>query len=259
MSWAWLAALATIGAAAALWQRAHAARRFGRLRERFEDARDKLERLQHAFQRFAPRDVVENLAAGDEPRADRREVTVLFADLVGFTRLSEHTEPGALVRILNGYHARMQRVIAEHRGHVALLIGDGILALFGAFDHNPWQSDDAARAALAMRAELVAYNEELGGEQQAALSLGIGVHRGIVVAGLVGSSELQQWTAVGRTVNLAARVQDLTRDLGVDVLLTEGVRRALDPRFRLRAMPARTVRGIAEPVATYALEGIAER
>jgi len=243
---------------AALLSRSRVIRDLRRLRGRFEEARNELERLQHAFQRFAPRDVVENLAAGDEPRADRREVTVLFADLVGFTKLSETTEPAALVRILNGYHARMQRVIAEHRGHVALLIGDGLLALFGAFDQNPWQSDDAARAALAMREELAAYNEELGAEHQAALALGIGLHRGIVVAGLVGSSELQQWTAVGRTVNLASRVQDLTREHGVEILVTESVHCALDPRFRLRALPARSVRGIAQPIVTYALEGIGE-
>ena len=257
MSWPWWIALAGLAGAALLGYR-RAADRHRRLRARFADARDELERLQHAFERFAPRDVVEGLAAGDEPPADRREVTVLFADLVGFTKLSEHTEPAQLVRILNGYHARMQRVIAEHRGHVALLIGDGILALFGAFDHNPWQSDDAARAALAMRAELADYNEDLAAEQQGALALGVGIHRGIVVAGLVGSSELQQWTAVGRTVNLASRVQDLTREHGVEILLTESVRAALDPRFRLRPLPARAVRGIAQPIVTYALEGLAE-
>jgi adenylate cyclase len=256
MSWPWLAALAGL-AGAALLARARASHQQRRLRVRFEDAREQLERLQHAFERFAPRDVVEGLAAGDEPRADRREVTVLFADLVGFTNLSERTEPAALVRILNGYHARMQRVIAEHRGHVALLIGDGILALFGAFDHNPWQSDDAARAALAMRAEIADYNEDLEAEHQGALAVGVGIHRGIVVAGLVGSSELQQWTAIGRTVNLASRVQDLTREHGVDILVTESVRCTLDPRFRLRELPARPVRGIVQPVVTYALDDLA--
>ena len=248
-----LAALVAIAAFVWLW-RARSARHAQRLRARFEDAQQKLERLQYAFERFAPRDVVDRLAAGSEPPAERRDVTVLFADLVGFTRLSESVEPAVLVRVLNGHHARMQRAIAEHRGHVTLLIGDGLLALFGAFDHNPWQCDDAARAALAMRAELAGYNRELEREQLPALALGIGLHRGVVVTGLVGSAELQQWTAVGRTVNLAARVQDLTRDHGVDILLTESVRKELDPRFALRELPARSVRGIAQPVVTWALD-----
>jgi len=231
-----------------------AARRNAALRERFEDSRGKLERLQGAFSRFAPHDVVDRLAAGQEPPAERAEVTVMFADLAGFTPLSERIEPAELVRILNGYHDRMQRAIAAHRGHVALLIGDGLLALFGAFERNPWQSDDAAHAALAMRAEIEAYNRELGTEGLSPLAIGVGVHRGVVVTGLVGSRELWQWSAVGRTVNLAARVQDLTREQGVDILLTEPVRKALDPRFALRELPPRPVRGIAAPVTTWALE-----
>ena len=79
-------------------------------------------------------------------------VTVLFADLVGSTAMSDRLEPAVLARVLNGYFQRMSDAIHEHRGHVAHFLGDGIVAYFGALQPNPWQCNDAVRAALAMRA-----------------------------------------------------------------------------------------------------------
>lgn len=225
-----------------------------RERGRLATASHELERLQHAFSRFAPEAVVERIIASGIPTTgERKEVTVLFADLVGFTALSERVEPALLVRVLNGYFERMTRAIREHQGHVSTLIGDGILALFGAIEPNPWQTNDAAHAALAMRAALAAYNQDLEAEGLPRLAFGVGVHRGSGVAGLVGSRDLMEFTVVGTIVNLAARVQGLTREHGTDVLVTAAVAEALDPRFELRPLAARAVKGIPEPVATFAL------
>jgi class 3 adenylate cyclase len=241
----------------ALWVwRASAERR--RLRRRLRAAAQELERLQHSFARFAPTEIIEEIiASGVATGGERKEVTALFADLVGFTALSETTEPRVLLRILNGYFERMSRAITEHRGHVSTFIGDGILALFGALQPNPWQANDAARAALAMRRELESYNEELAREGLPTLALGIGIHRGLGVAGLVGSRDLMQFAFVGRIVNLAARVQDLTRIYDGDILATRAVREALDPRFSLRSMPLAEVRGVEKPVETWAVDDLA--
>ena len=180
-------------------------------------------------------------------------VTALFSDLVGYTAMSERLEPAVLARILNGYFQRMSDAIHEHRGHVSTFMGDGILAYFGALQPNPWQCDDAVRAALAMRAAIRDYNKELTDEGLPPLALGIGIHRGPGLAGLIGSRERMEYGFVGRTVNLAARVQTLTRVHQVDVLVTEAVREQLDPRFVLVPMPAETVKGIDEPVVTFAV------
>jgi adenylate cyclase len=182
-------------------------------------------------------------------------VTILFADLKGFTPLAERLDAAVLVRILNGYFERMSRAIAEHSGHVSKFIGDGILAVFGALESNPWQANDAVHAALAMRATLADYNVTLRAEGLPPLAMGIGVHRGPVVAGVTGSADLVEYGLFGATVNLAARVENLTRALDVDVLVTEAVRAVLDRRFRVRAMPPSAVRGIAEPVPTWAVDG----
>jgi len=182
-------------------------------------------------------------------------VTALFADLVDFTALSEDVEPGVPLRILNGYFERMSRAITEHRGYVSTFLGDGILALFGALQPNPWQANDAVHAALAMRREIEVYNKEVAAEGLPTLALGVGVHRGTGVAGLVGSPDLLQFALVGRTVNLAARVQDLTRSRDGDVLVTRAVRERLDPRFALRPLPKAEVRGVEGAVETWAVDG----
>jgi adenylate cyclase len=167
--------------------------------------------------------------------------------------MSERLEPAVLARVLNGYFQRMSDAIHEHRGHVSTFLGDGILAYFGALQPNPWQCNDAVRAALAMRAAMREYNAELAREGLPPLAVGIGIHRGAGLAGMIGSRERMEYGIVGRTVNLAARVQGLTRTHRVDILVTEALRPDLDARFVLAPMPAETVKGIAEPVVTYAV------
>jgi adenylate cyclase len=241
--------------AAALYRQS---RRADSLRVQLDAAAAELQHLQEACTRLAPAGVVQRLVAdgvkpSPETAAERKVVTALFADLVGFTAMSERLEPAVLARVLNGYFQRMSDAIHEHRGHVSTFLGDGILAYFGALQPNPWQCDDAVRAALAMRAAIGDYNVELAAEGLPPLGLGIGIHRGPGLAGLIGSRERMEYGFVGRTVNLAARVQALTRVHKVDILVTEALCAELDPRFVLAPMPAEMVKGIAEPVVTYAV------
>lgn len=179
----------------------------------------------------------------------------LFVDLVGFTAMSERLEPAVLVSILNGYYQRMSDAIDEHRGQVGSCIGDGIVAYFGALLPNPWQCDDAVRAALAMRDAIRAYNSELDRDGLPRLAIGVGIHRGLGLAGLVGSRDRREFSFLGSPVNLAARVQALTRLHQEDILVTEALRAELDRSFVLAPMPAERVKGFAEPVVTYAVKG----
>jgi adenylate cyclase len=215
----------------------------------------RLERLQLHFARFAPDDVVERLT---EPSGDllasRRMVTVLFADLKGFTAMCERLDPELMLQILNGYFREMSRAVGAHHGRVTELIGDGLLALFGALEANPWQAQDAVLGALSMRDALARYNVTLSERGLPPLEIGIGIHRGELLAGVMGNEELSKFGVVGDAINVAARVERLTRDLGVDLLITDEVRSELDGRFRLRAMPAVAVKGKAEPLATYFVE-----
>ena len=133
------------------------------------------------------------------------------------------------------------------------------MALFGAFDNNPWQSADAVRAALAMRERLARYNEELAARGLERLEFGVGINAGEVVAGVMGSDHLTEFTVIGDSVNLAARVEAMTRVHGVDILVTDTVRAVLDDRFSVRPMPPTLVKGKSEPITTFAVDSFDER
>lgn len=251
---AWLAAalaILVLGALALLQRQ-----RARMLERRLEAASLELQRLQDTCARFAPPRVLDKLLSeGGEPPAERKVVTALFADLVGYSALSGQLEPPVLARVLNGYFQRVSDAVSGHHGYVSTFLGDGILAYFGAIEPNPWQCNDAARAALAVRAALRAYNDELAREGLPRLGVGIGLHRGPGLAAMIGSRERREYAFVGRTVNLAARVQALTREHKVDILLTEDVRGELDPAFTLREMPPSEVKGFEGAVRTFALVG----
>ena len=217
----------------------------------------KLEQLQRHFGRFAPDDVIEHLTEpGGQLAPSRRRVTVLFADLVGFTSLCDRLDPVETVSLLNGYFGCMSEVIVAHHGRITELPGDGMLALFGALTANPWQAQDAVQSALDMRAALAGYNAQLAAQGRPELRFGVGIHQGEVLAGVMGNAQLSKFGVVGDTINVASRVEGLTRVHQVDILITDEVRGVLDNRFRLRAMPAAAVKGKAEPIVTYHVVGL---
>ena len=232
-------------------------KRIRQLEKLLSNSNDKLEKLQVHFGQFTPQEVIEKLTeTGGSYEPGMRTVTVLFADLKGFTKMCNETDPSVVVSILNGYFRCMNEVLSNHHGRITELIGDGLLALFGALKPNPWQVQDAVLAALAMRNSLKKYNEDLRSKSLPELSFGIGIHRGNVLAGIMGNYELSKFGVVGDPINVAARVESLTRIHNVDLLITDTVRESLDDRFSLKKMPALPVKGKEEPVATYWVEGL---
>jgi adenylate cyclase len=249
---AMFALVAGLGAAAGVLR--HRARQLQRL---LVVSQEKLELLQRQFEHFVPADVVEQLTGGQGIYAPRRRATtMLFADLRGFTALCDRLDPAVTVDILNEYFRRMNAAITGHHGHINELVGDGLLALFGALENNPWQGRDSVLAALDMRAELARYNEELRAKSLPELRFGIGIHSGEVVAGVMGAGALNKFTVTGDPINVASRVEGLTSVHKVDLLITEEIRSTLDDQFRLRRMPPVAVKGKPEPIVTYYVEGV---
>ncbi len=222
------------------------------LEKLLDHTNQKLERLQVHFGRFTPEEVIEHLSESEEHyQATMRSVTVLFADLKGFTKMCRDRDPQEIVTILNGYFRRMSNALSSHHGQVTELTGDGLLCLFGALRSNPWQVQDAVRGALAMREALIAYNKELESKSLPSLAFGIGIHQGEVLAGVMGNFELSKFGVVGDPINMAARVESLTRQHQCDLLVTSEIKDALDDRFVLEEMPAVQVKGKVEPLVTY--------
>ena len=242
--------VAVVFVLAVLWLRA--ARDASATGRRLRAAEEELQHVQQACASLAPPAVVQRvMAEGLASMAERKIVTVFFVDLVGYTELSERFEPTILTELLNGYFERVSNAVTEHRGRIGTFLGDGVLAYFGAFEPNPWQCDDAVAAALALAGSMRVYSDELMARGLPRLRVGIGIHRGSGIAGLVGTRERMEYAFIGRTVNLAARVQTLTRTNDCTILITEAVREQLAPSIALRALPATPVKGIAEPIVTY--------
>jgi adenylate cyclase len=250
------ASLLGCGALAAAVLRLRGERRI--LGRRLEQSARELDRLQRSFSRFAPAELVERIATeGLQAGGERREVTVLFADLRDFTQLSERLDPAAVLDMLNGYFLAMTAAIQSHHGHVTRLMGDGIMSVFGALERNPWHVQDAVEAALAMRESLARYNQSLRQRGLPELAFGVGIHCGPVIAGLVGSQSMQEFTVLGDVVNVASRVEALTRRLGGDILVTDDVRSVLGDRFLMTAMPPADIKGKSRPVLTWAVQSLA--
>jgi adenylate cyclase len=186
------------------------------------------------------------------------DCTVLFADIRGFTSLSEHLSPADLIDVLNRYMSAMIDAITANGGFVNKFGGDSLLAVFGT-PLNP--ADDhaarAVRAAQGMRSALAEFNAAQEGAQRPILRFGIGIATGPAVVGNVGGKDRLEYTVIGDTVNLAARLQDRTKDLGVDVLLHAEtyLAAARVAPFDAELLPPVAIRGKAEPVPVYSLKG----
>ncbi|NJB87377.1 adenylate cyclase [Lewinella marina] len=237
-----------------------ARRRIGRLRAALNSASLELQQVQMAFHRFAPRRVVEEIIRqGISIHGERQEVSIMFVDIVGFTKLAERMEAEQLVEVLNGYFECMSLAISQHRGYVSKFIGDGLMALFGTPHSNRWHALDAVWAALAMRAALKDYNASLESRNLDPLEIGIGIHCGPVVAGVIGNQQLMEFTVIGDAVNTAARIEAQTRFHQVDILISQAIRQQLDEKFRVRELPPITVKGKREALTLFTVESYADR
>jgi len=231
-------------------------RKISRLRSALNSASLELQHVQKAFHRFAPQKVVEKIISqGISIHGERQEVSIMFVDIIGFTNMAEKMEPELLVEVLNGYFESMSLAISNHRGYVSKFIGDGLMALFGTPYANRWHALDAVWAALAMRSALEDYNESLKSKKLPALKIGIGIHCGQVVAGVIGNQQLMEFTVIGDVVNTASRVESQTRKYNVDILISLEVRQQLDKKFRVRELPPMTVKGKSEKLILFAVDG----
>ncbi len=177
-------------------------------------------------------------------------VSVLFADLRGFTTIAEEMAPRRMALLLNGYLTAMIDVIMARQGMVQDFVGDGIMAVFGAPSRDPEHAWHAAVSAVEMQAALLALAPR---PEPARCPMGVSVHSGEVFAGTVGSPRRSKYAAVGDTVNVAARLEELNRELGTSILVSGQTRALLSDRAETRSRGWFKIRGRNHPVEVYEL------
>lgn len=197
------------------------------------------------------------ISSGKMPdlKGERRKITVLFADVRGFTSLSEKLAPEDVFALLNDYFDKMIDEICKNHGMLNKFMGDGLMAVFGALDEDPYQEENAIKAGLGMRRVLDGMRERFQAERQVDLKIGIGINTGIALVGNIGSNQRMEFTAIGDTVNLGSRLESATKELGTDIIVSEYTYVAARTKFQFRSLGQIAIRGRENPVTAYAVEG----
>lgn len=210
--------------------------------------------LKSTLVRYVSKEVADEiLASGNLPNlvSERRKVTILFADIRGFTTLAESMEPEELVMLLNRYFDRMIDVVFRHGGYLNKFIGDGLMVMFGAPVDDIRQEEHAVRAALDMCAEVEQLQEEYARASGAALKVAIGVNTGMAIVGNIGSEQKMEYTAIGDAVNTASRLESTAKELDLPVVVSEYTYVAVRNLFSFQRIGEVQLKGKSDLVAAF--------
>ena len=225
---------------------------------------ERLEKLRtrRTLERYVSKNLVKEILDNPDSfysslRGVRLPATILFSDIIGFTTMTESADPEKLVAQLNEYLSRMTAVVFENNGTLDKFIGDAVMAVWGNVSSRGVTEDakSCARTALAMRRELEALNKSWKAQGTAPFQIGVGINHGDVLVGNIGSQEKADPTVIGDAVNLASRLEALTRIYQVDILVGARAAELIRDDFQLRSVALVQVKGKTQPVELFTLIG----
>ncbi len=209
-------------------------------------------RVRRALGEMVDREVASRIVDQDETLAGRRrEATVFFTDVRNYTTLCEGRTPEAVVGVLNELFAAAGKAIARHQGSIVDFVGDAVLAVFGAHKDDPDHAAHAVAAALEVQKQLDSLNAAWQKRGVPRLAIGVGIHTGEVLAGIVGSGERKKFGVTGDAVNTGARVEGLNKEFGTSILITRETLERLSGQFRVRGLGEVKVKGREKPVEVF--------
>lgn len=214
------------------------------------------EKVKGLFGQYLTREVSEEILNGRvKLGGDLFQATIMFSDIRNFTSMSENMSPEEVLLFLNSYMERMIDVIVQHGGIIDKFMGDGILATFGVPVRSDTHAEKALKAALDMQKALQELNQFRQKEKKPAIQIGIGLHTGVVIAGNIGNQNKTEYTVIGDTVNLASRIEGLTKKYKSSILISDATYELLPQDFgrtlNLKAIPNTNVRGKQKSVNLY--------
>jgi adenylate cyclase len=207
------------------------------------------------YSRFLPEYVVKQMLENPESfklGGVNQTITILFADIRGFTSISEHAAPEKIVSLLNRYFSAMTDIIFAHGGTLDKYLGDGLMALFGAPTTTPEDASNALNAAVAMQRRLLGINMELRKDGLSEVGVGIGLHTGDVIVGYIGSERRSEYTAIGDAVNTASRLESNAK--GGQILISDATAKAARSRYKLLPRDPITVKNREQPVVLWEVD-----
>ena len=211
-------------------------------------------RVKKLFGRYVSRDVYTQLIAHPELAelgGKRRDMSVLFSDIRGFTTVTESGKPEELVAQLNEYFSRMVDIVFRHKGTVDKFVGDMVMALYGAPLDDVEHAEHAVETAIEMVRELAELNKAWQTRGMPGLDIGIGVNSGEMIAGNIGSSSIMSYTVIGDNVNLGARLESLNKEYKTRIIISDATRVRLKGNYDIRALGDVVVKGKTRPVAIF--------
>jgi adenylate cyclase len=204
------------------------------------------------FRTFATREVADELLrTGFSLGGKYVDATVLFADIRSYTGYAEKEDPTEIIELLNSYFALMFDAITGHHGTVNQMVGDGLMAIFGAPIARQGHREEAVRAAIEMMSLLEGFNQEQALLNKTQIQIGIGIATGRMIAGYTGTQHRATYTCIGDTVNLAKRIEDHTKTVGHPILIDQYTREGLPEEIEVEALGAVLFRGKQQPIQIY--------
>ena len=214
------------------------------------------ERIMETFGKYVTPEIRDQILAGRIPvKGERREATLLFSDLRAFTSYVEENNPEEVILSMREYFTAMQGAIRKHQGLVLQYVGDEIEAVFNVPVEDRNHAENALRAAIEMRKSLEKLNSERVSRGKIPFRHGIGITTGSVLAGNTGSEDRLSYALIGNTVNLASRIQGLTKDLQWDILVSQETVQKLSRTFSLHEESPQNIKGYSLPVTVYKVMG----
>jgi adenylate cyclase len=209
-----------------------------------------------SFARFVPKDIVKGIidsSISTELHGVRREVTILFTDVTNFTGIAEAADPDSLMRQTSRHFAALTEAFLAEGGTVDKFIGDSVMVFWNAPHLQPDHVERACRAALSAKAASDALNTQFEAEGLPPFSVRLGIHFGDAVVGNMGSTERMNYTALGNSVNLAARLEGLNKEYGTTILVSEAVRERVEHCFRFNSIASVIAKGMTTETRVYEL------